>query len=66
MNPYDKDNLISLLEATIKAIREAPAKRECKTCIHYQINVCKLVDAVPPAHVVESGCEKYELDPVPF
>ena len=39
----------------------------CSNCIHLQTGMrCRLADAVPPPAVIESGCEAWVFDDIPF
>ena len=38
----------------------------CKSCDHYQKSLCKLANAAPPDDVIESGCDWFVWDEIPF
>ena len=38
----------------------------CKSCDHYNSAICSLANAVPPDDVIESGCDGFVWDEIPF
>lgn len=60
--PHNKLTLISLLKEAIAVIENLPIEKSCNTCLNYNHPHCILVNAIPPAEIFKSGCERYHLD----
>lgn len=42
-------------------------KPSCGSCQHFSMhNVCKKFDAKPPDEVIQSGCDDWVFDEIPF
>ena len=61
-----EENSARWVEFNTNRLNELPSPM-CGNCIHLQTAMrCRLADAVPPPEVIESGCEAWEFDDIPF
>lgn len=63
MKPYSRMQLVALLKDAINIIEKMPIKKSCSTCQNYDCSgLCKLVQKLIPAEIIEVGCEAYLFD----
>lgn len=57
---------LELFRREVKMLESIPIK--CPTCVNYQPvkGVCVKYQQSPPASVIETGCEEFEYDDIPF
>lgn len=63
MTPYEKAELISLLEKSLQIAKDAPCEQDCLSCINFDAGFCKYVNLIIPAHIQKVGCEVWRFDP---
>ena len=65
--PQNKHYLIEALKEISAIIESLPSKQSCKNCEHFDSGKCKISDyAKPPAQVIETGCNQWRWDGIPF
>ena len=61
-----EENSARWVEFNTNRLNDLP-QPSCSNCIHLQTAMrCRLADAVPPPEVIESGCEAWVFDDIPF
>ena len=64
-NDHEKNSAL-WVEFNTNRLNELP-RPMCANCVHLQTGMrCRLAGAVPPPEVIESGCEAWEFDDIPF
>lgn len=62
----EKNQLLSQLRETIKAVEAMPVQKNCHTCANYDLGganpICRAAGITPPADVIEVGCDAYIYD----
>lgn len=66
-----KYELLDSLRKTVAFVNSIePSDKGCKTCFNWVQNGvggCGLANGnMPPSHVIEKGCNKWEWDEIPF
>ena len=63
MKPYNRAQLIALLEQALEVIKKMPIKQSCCQCKHYDyMGSCGLVGKYVPKEIIEVGCELFLYD----
>ena len=61
-----EENSARWVEFNTNRLNDLPSPM-CSNCLHLQTALrCRLADAVPPPEVIESGCEAWVFDDIPF
>lgn len=67
----EKHDLLASLRKSIDFVQAIePSDKGCKSCFFWATNKgggCNLANgSMPPNHVIEKGCAKWEWDEIPF
>ena len=61
-----EENSARWVEFNTNRLNDLPSPM-CGNCLHLQTGMrCRLANAVPPPEVIESGCEAWHFDDIPF
>lgn len=67
LDAIQKQEILNALNTVQQFVEGVKTHTNCNTCIHYENDKCALVNATPPHHVIDNGCESWEVfDKIPF